>query len=224
MPDILTVEQVEKALDCPATEWEGNCYGVATMIVQKGLIEGRAVYGHFLGEVSKNSPFWNKRAGHPFVQHGWVEFEDGRILDPTRWSLEGVEPYIWVGDAGEEYDEGGNEWRHATRSPWPLFDDSQHDATYRLELLPEIVDELDGLGARLRDPLDPDQMDRDSLDPSHMILEVTVEQVFWLANIPVNRMRNRWHACELFIQIEEHGLKGYIPLDNYNLIMNVGGK
>jgi hypothetical protein len=108
------------------------------------------------------------------------------------------------------------------RPPWPFFDDSQHEKTYKLELMPDIVDELDSLGAKLRDPFDPDQMERDPFDSSHMVLEVTVEQIFWLANIPVNRLSNRWYAEELFKQIEEHGLKGYIPLDNWNLVMNQG--
>jgi hypothetical protein len=222
MSEIPTVEQVVEAIGLPVEKWEGNCYGIASLLAKSGLVEGRPVYGHFLGEVSEKSEMWSARSRHPFVQHGWVELEDGRILDPTRWSFEGVEPYIWVGDAGEEYDEGGNELRAMMMSPWPFFDDSEHDETYMLELLPEIVDELDGIGAQLRDPLDPEQMERDSLDSSHMRIDVTREQLFWLANVPVNRVLNRWHLRELFTQIAEHECKGFVPLDNWNLIMNVG--
>jgi hypothetical protein len=218
--DIPTVEQVVEAIGVPLENWEGNCYGIASLLAESGLVKGRPVYGHFLGKVSEESEMWSARSRHPFVQHGWVELEDGRIVDPTRWSFEAKEPYIWVGEDGQgEYDEGGNELRAAMMGPWPLFDDSQHEQTFHLELLPEIVDELDYLGSKLKDPFDPDQMDRDPLDPEHYQLEVTNEQLFWLANIPVNRLRHRWHARELFTQIEEHGLKGFIPLDNWNMVM-----
>lgn len=34
----LTIEQVEKAIGSPAAKWEGNCYGVASQVVEKGLV------------------------------------------------------------------------------------------------------------------------------------------------------------------------------------------
>lgn len=36
-----------------------------------------------------------------FCRHGWVELEDGCVLDPTRWVFEHVEPYIYVGDPSD---------------------------------------------------------------------------------------------------------------------------
>lgn len=218
-PEQITVEIAVKALDWPIEKWEGNCFAVASQFVKQGLVEGEAVYGAWYGDINTKG-YWRHRAGGPFVRHGWVLLPDGRILDPTRWSFEGVEPYIWIGPGDSpEYDRGNNRLQEMVlnRTPWPHFDDGTGEHLF--ELLPEIVDDLEGGGARLRDPLDPDQMGRDPLDCSHYRLTLTREQVFWIANFPLTRFSTRHHAFEVYTQIEEHGLAAYIPIDNRNAVM-----
>ena len=48
LPD---VHDVAAAIGWPVIDWPGNCYGVACMIVQYKVIDGRPRYGHFRGEV-----------------------------------------------------------------------------------------------------------------------------------------------------------------------------
>jgi len=211
----LSIEEVAEGLDWPVEKWEGNCFAVASQMVEKGIVEGEAVYGHFLGGASKEG-YWAARSDNPFIRHGWIILPDGRILDPTRWSFEAVEPYIWVGENSGEYDRGGNKLLGmiAERRPWPDFDEDA-EKTYKFEWMEEIVMDLENAGAHLRDPLDPDIMERDPLDfgePYHLTL--TGEQVFWIANLPLDAYKIKQRAYEVYLQIREQGLDGFIPLDN----------
>jgi len=218
-PEQITIEAAVKAMDWPVEKWEGNCFAVATQLVKSGLVKGEAVYGAWYGEINPLG-YWGGRAGGMFVRHGWVLLPDGRILDPTRWSFEGVEPYIWIGSGdAKEYDHGNNRLQEMVinRTPWPHFDDGTGE--YLFELLPEIVDDLENGGAVLRDPFDPEQMERDPLDFSHYRLTLTREQVFWIANFPLTRFSTKQHAREVYIQIGEHKLDAYIPIDNRRAVL-----
>lgn len=215
-PEDLTIGYVEKALDWPVEKWEGNCFAVASQMVKQGVVEGKAVYGAWHGLLNSRG-YWKNKAGVPFVRHGWVILADGRILDPTRWSFEAVAPYIWIGRGDhEEYDRGHNRYQEEHMQPWPDSDDGERELLF--ELLPEVVDDLDNRGARLRDPLDPDQMDRDSLDCEHYRLTLTHKQAFWLANFPLTWFSSEHNAREVYTQIAEHGFVGFIPIDNYNAV------
>ena len=210
-PEKLTIGQVVAALDWPTVGWEGNCYAVATQIVKARLVEGRAVYGAWTGLAT--SRYWAHKAHHPFIRHGWIVLSDGRILDPTRWSFEGVPPYIWIGRKDhEEYDEGNNGLAEMVlaRTPWPEPDDSK---TYRFELLSEIVREVERHGAELTE----DEID--GLDYSHIDCDLTGPQVFWLANFPITLYSSLDHAREVFTQIGEHDFKAYVPMDNWARVM-----
>jgi hypothetical protein len=119
-PDKITIKAVERAIGLKAGSWNGKCFEIASGIVAKGLVEGRAVYGHWRGPVHPRSKFAvASTAG--FVRHGWVLLPDGRVLDPTRWAFEHVAPYLYLGDA-DHYDEGGNKLRAAMRGPVPVYD------------------------------------------------------------------------------------------------------
>lgn len=211
-PEQLTVEHVEKALNWPAPQWQGQCYAVATQLVKHGLVEGRAVYGAWYGAINPEG-WWEYKAGTPFVRHGWVLLPDGRILDPTRWSFEGVEPYIWIGPGdAPEYDEGNNTLSEMmlSRTPWPEPDGSK---TYRFELMAEIVREVEHHGAELTE----DEID--GLDYNHIECHLTGPQVFWLANFPITLYSTPDYAREVYTQIEEHGFRAYVPLDNWKAVM-----
>ncbi len=92
------IEEVVKAIDIPVDKWPGQCYGIALAMVEKGIVEGTAVYGHWLGRVHPKAQVFGVRYNHPFQQHGWVIHKDGEtVIDPTRWVFENATPYIFVG-------------------------------------------------------------------------------------------------------------------------------
>src|SRR5262245_4545237 len=109
-PDELTLGLLEEEVGEPAEDWEARCYEIACHAANIIGPEATAVYGHWLGPVSREG-YWAQRAGHPFIPHGWVLLRDGRVLDPTRWSFEAVQPYLFLSVPGPEYDEGGNKMR-----------------------------------------------------------------------------------------------------------------
>ncbi len=98
-----TLEECEKALGEKAEKWGGRCFEVASRIVEAGLVDGVAVYGHWVGDVHPESMFARKSVRLPFVQHGWVQLADGRVLDPTRWEFEHVAPYLFVGEEPDHW-------------------------------------------------------------------------------------------------------------------------
>jgi hypothetical protein len=182
------VAQIVKKTGHPVDSWRGNCHAVACDLVEEGLVKGTAVYGHFFGYISPDSPEFG---GRPMAHHGWVRTPDGKIVDPTRWVFENVEPYVWVGDANDEdYDEGSNRLRAALLKPAPEFDDSQ-----RVHLVPghfsHIVTALFGT--------------------PHTVL--SLNQIHWLANVSPDTLGN--HTADIYEWIrDEVELPGFIPIDN----------
>jgi hypothetical protein len=121
-PEFLTVADVAAAFADEPPRWVAQCYGVALSIVGSGLAEGRAAYGHYYGPIARGSHF-EPHAERPFQRHGWVLLADGRILDPTRWVFEAVEPYLCLIAPSDQrhaqYDEGGDRVRSTMGSPAP---------------------------------------------------------------------------------------------------------
>lgn len=201
-----TLQQCVDAIEIPIEGWAGNCYAIACAIVSAGLVEefnGVAVYGHWGGDVHPDSHF-AECEGRPFVQHGWILLEDGRIMDPTRWGFDAKEPYLFIGHNSGEYDEGGNKWRDAMMEPPPSWnkDDSQYeinkhvlktDAWNHVERLLNCTDGY--------------------CDDDVPIGQFCGAQLFWLANCPYSVLQP--HASEVYRALERCGMKAFIPMDNY---------
>jgi hypothetical protein len=92
-----TLAECEKAIGSKAEQWVARCYEISCAIVAASLVDGEAVYGHWIGDIASGSHFANRGQRLPFVQHGWILLKDGRVLDPTRWVFEDVAPYLYVG-------------------------------------------------------------------------------------------------------------------------------
>ena len=107
-PEDLTIEICEKGIKEPAHKWHKRCHEIAHRIVDAGLVEGSVCYGHYLGPIDPDGR-WSNREGLAFQRHGWILLPDGRILDPTRFSFENKDPYLYIGENADEYDEGGYE-------------------------------------------------------------------------------------------------------------------
>ncbi len=98
-----TLAECEEAIGEQAEAWVARCYEISCAIVAAGLVDGEAVYGHWLGKVAPGSHFADRKK-LPFIPHGWILLKDGRVLDPTRWVFENVKPYLYVGQEPDSWD------------------------------------------------------------------------------------------------------------------------
>jgi hypothetical protein len=199
---MITIAELEARTKLPAPEWAGKCYEVACVAAE--LVDGAVpVYGHYLGLVVQGTLFEDVACG--FVQHGWVQLPDGRVLDPTRWVFEGAVPYIWVG-SDDEYDEGGNRFREALLGPPPPFDADGEVFEVTANELPaagwQVIEKLLDLDAQYLEGLEPGWLCR--------------EQLFWLANVDPRRMRGQARA--IYAMLEQFELRGFIPIDNLRMV------
>lgn len=95
---------IANEIEIPLDEWPGNCHVIASNILKKMPIQGmRLCRGHWTGYINKESVYRTS-----FIQqHSWLELEDGRILDPTRWAITSPKiPSIYIG-LNDNYDEFG---------------------------------------------------------------------------------------------------------------------
>jgi hypothetical protein len=152
----------------------------------------RVMRGHYDGPVHPRSPF-----SRGLQQHSWLELEDGRILDPTRWTLDRPHaPYIYLGVC-DHYDAGGRALAAAMPPPFPGTGPDFSDRIARLSeaargrlaaALESGTRAPDQLWARLRDAL--------RIDPAQLNEPATIYEM----------------AREL-------GLKALIPFDSWQRVM-----
>lgn len=198
--DRLTIAQLESVFGTPADQWHGRCFEVATAAARCIGGDAVAVYGHYLGDVDMDG-YWAASWGRPFIQHGWVRLGDGRILDPTRFSFENVCPYIFVvsiDSTHPDYDEGGNEWRRAIMRPAPVRQAGQKSV--KLVTGPEIRAML------------ASTLGRENVVESSRHLDLSIDQIFWLANAPYDLFGKQ--VFDVYEAIcASHGPQA-IPIDN----------
>lgn len=197
-----SLAEAVRRIDLPANEWAGNCYALACYFVKYGLVKGTAVYGHWTGEVHPES-YFGARAHSPFIQHGWVLLENGNIVDPTRWAFEAKEPYIHIGPPSSEYDEGGNQFKAALRRPPPSFNPDDQTVELTSGILPTAPWKF------LEDLL---RIDISEQEPGR----ITIEQLFWVANLPVRDLGR--HAEAIYSAFEKVGMGAAIPKDNREMV------
>lgn len=197
-----TVTRFEKALGERAQAWSGRCYEIACAIVKKRLVDGVAVYGHWLGPVHRRSPLYRERA--PFSRHGWVSLEGGNVLDPTRWVFEAASPYIYIGPVGDVYDEGGNKWRRAVQPDPPPYDDSDRQYEITAQILPSAGWNFVERYLRIW---------QSDTQPVGFLTE---PQLLYLANAPLDDLGE--HAAAIYQALTKLGRRGLIPIDNYDRV------
>ena len=180
--------QIAQLIGIPVDKWPGNCYGIAQAVIESGFIrDGKLRYGHWHGFIHPESPGFG---GRQFTHHAWIQAGD-RIVDPTRWVFENVDPYIYKGPADDDdYDFGGNRLRKSMMKPIPDFDDSKQCYD-----LPESVKPFVQMMAGSQ---------RD---------EVSINQVMWFANLPLDMLQDKAECVYKWIS-NDVGFPGFIPLDN----------
>lgn len=99
----LSPKKLADAIGIPLVHWQGNCFGVAKAINETLDLRGKVVWGDYIGKITPLAFkfFGSKRP----IKHGWIMWEDGLVLDPTRWIFEAVQPYIYIGPA-DAYENG----------------------------------------------------------------------------------------------------------------------
>jgi len=190
------VHTLAERIGIPIEQWPGACYGIAGAVQE--VFGGELRYGHWLGPVSDGCPVEGFKSGAPFQRHGWLELDDGSIVDPTRWVFEGVEPYVYEGP-NDYYDAGGNQFREAMLGPCPDYDPNEErttlavwkfDANAHRFVMQEIFEGAPG---------------------------ITAPMAYWLANLPLQRLGP--HARPVYLALVDCGLRARIPIDNYMLVM-----
>jgi hypothetical protein len=184
---MLTVRDIEIALDFSVIGWEDCCYGIAQGCVNHKLVEGTAVYGHYTGFVHQKSSYYKK----PIIRHGWVILDDGRIFDPTRWCFENKKPYLYYGVNNNDYDEGGQTVRTHNR-PIPEFNFEDKKI--------------------LIDFGDAERCILDLLQLYEAPPFWTEPLVFYVANAHYDLMGD--YAVSIYNALKDAGLIAFIPIDN----------
>ena len=194
--NIPTIKQIEKGINLPAKKWEGRCYEIASLILKSKLVKGKLRYGHYKGEVAKNSIFFG-RSSAGFCRHGWIELSNGMVIDPTRWCFEGKKPYLFIQRKSKEYDVGGNEFRTSMAGGCPSFSE-----TGRHFPIPKNINKI--ISTVL-----PQKQE-----------EVSMNQMFWLANYDPGSWNNIKQAKQVYdwICTQNYHCQALIPIDNYKLV------
>lgn len=194
----LTIAAAECAVGSPISEWAGRCYEVSCTLVEAKLVDGEAVYGHWLGPIAPGS-YFGHRAGTPFVRHGWIVLPDDKVVDPTRFSFTGDRPGIYCGPNGPEYDEGGNQWLSKTRQPFP-----EDDGSAKIELSRRI---LSSDAWRFVEELVGDEV---ALEQG--VAMFTQRQLHWIATAPYTSFGRFAH--QVYGALDVVGAGGFVPFDN----------
>lgn len=200
-------QMLVKKVGTPDT-WISNCYYMACVAVEQCRVPGDAVYGLWKGPVHPQSYFHGKGVVG-FIRHGWVQLDDGRVLDPTRWVFEAAAPYVYVG-ANDHYDEGANQLREMTMRPAPAWDaeETQLKFTCSSEAWTR-VEKLLNLEALYA-------------DDNYRVGDIDRAQAFWLANLPPDHLQP--YTWEIYQWLKENDLQIAVPMDNWKMVERLNNK
>ena len=206
-PDSVGV--IAAAIGVPVEQWKGNCYGIAcTMVSELKIPNARAVYGHYHGPIAPGS-FFKSHRGQLVTRHGWIVMEGKLVIDPTRWVFEDVDPYLYIGEVNDEYDEGGDQIRQEWNDvrPAPRYgSDGDRDAVLHLhgESLVFVTQLMPDSPVKL--------IPGETVEHAKATVTLNVPQVFWLANL--SRHKLGLHAVEVYQAPVDAGQTAAIPWDN----------
>jgi hypothetical protein len=198
-------QKLEKCIGIPAEQWVSRCHEISALALETGCYTGYLRYGMYLGSIAPECRVagWQEyqRSGVP-IRHGWIEQKSGRIIDPTRWVFTAESPHISIimpdDQEYQEYDPGAQQFKMLFLTPPPLRQPGDRELA---EFQPQGT-LLGWVRASLEDTQGP---------------PFTVQQVFWLANLPP-RLLGRW-AKPLYLALNVSELRGAIPVDYWDLVM-----
>ena len=199
-----SIADVAAAIGTPVDAWPGKCDHIVHAVLDAGLFPGaKARYGQYAGLVDKKSDL----AASPWQQHGWIELQDGTVIDPTRWVFEAADPYIATIPPGDrrqrQYDVGGA--RHEGRLRGPPPGPHEHSPNQK-SVTPCPLDTTDPAAlAFIRKNF--------TCEPA----QLTIYQVNWLAN--TSRAELGKAMMPIYRAIEAAGQKGLVPGDLWSAAM-----
>lgn len=197
------------AIDRPLDTWAGDCHGIATAIRDLVPVPGmRLARGHYTGFVARSSRFARGGRGGWIgpVQHSWLVAPDGRILDPTRWTLERPgTPDIYLGPC-DVYDEGGRAMAAAAPPPFP-----GRGPDFSSSILALSAQDRVSLAAalELRTPSCAAQ-------PDTAILARMSESIRRLAQRDPDELRD---PATFYTLLDRAGLRSIVPIDSWARVM-----
>lgn len=209
----MSMEEVATLMNWPLETWPGNCFGVASQLVEAlNWTDATAVYGNFIGEVSPECSLFY---GRPVVHHGWILTAQGCVVDPTRWVFDASAPAIKIlkpWEASKEelavYDEGGEELARMRHGDAPTFVEGER--TFELRG-PGIPPELAFIVmCRLTPPGRP---------PS-VLKQVSLTQVRWLANTPYTDWGDS--AGTVYAWLDSIKCHAFVPVDFWKRAIREG--
>lgn len=185
------------------------------------------VRGHWTGPCAEGS-YFAMRSGGPFVQHSWIEAPGllvmppmrqpsrvdpneilsdrpalvNPIIDPTRFSFDGKDPYIYVGP-NDYYDAGGNAWRMANLPTLLPYDSTKE------QIKLDVSHAVHGWV----------QLQTEQHGNEYPYATYTYALVMWLANLPLPMLGEM--ARPIFRAIVKAGHAAAIPLDNRLMVLGV---
>lgn len=192
------VDEAERAIEMPASEWHGRCFEIATKVLESGILDDlqqrvgklHAVYGKYCGPVAPGSYF----DGKPIIQHGWIENESGLVIDPTRFVFAGENPYLWFGSSSD-YDLGGQRLKNAMHMPAPDFTPEKADALTNGDMQTrEAFDRLLGGAGR-------------AVETG----SVGIAQMFWIGTLSLDTLGE--DVALIYEEFKAQGKKGFVPID-----------
>jgi len=147
----------------------------------------------YTGDVLKGNQF----SGKPLIRHGWLELEEGIVIDPTYWVFVNEEPGLRVCGV-EEYDMAARRLRSVVLK--------DHGA-------PEFKDEDGVVRWPINDP-DVTRAVHDLLGQQSRVDEglITKNQARWLGNRPLSDLKT--NAAPIYRALDLLGSRAFIPLDN----------
>jgi hypothetical protein len=209
----MTVAEVAELLNWPLASWPGNCFGVASQLVEAlNWSDATAVYGTFNGDVSPDCDLFY---GKPVIHHGWVLTSQGCIVDPTRWVFDAAEPAVtilkpWEASAEEleVYDEGGETLARLRQEVIPQFVEGER--TFELSG-PGVSKELVFIISSRLAP-------RGTMPVT--LERVSLTQVRWLANMPYSD----WGAAAgpVYTWLASVSCKALVPFDFWKRAVREG--
>lgn len=198
-------EEAQELVGLAIEEWDGACHGVSLALAPR--LGGVVRRGLFLGETKPGAVFHQRPC-----QHSWIELSDGSVCDPTRHAFD-LSPRwpLWVGPA-DEYDIG------ACRSTGPAghapdFLESEHDPVLLECPEAEYIAQLVGAW-----------QDNYGGEDEDLWVLLSIEQVFWLANLPVKDeerpgVLSRFFAGGVYEALVAAGQRAAIPVDRRHWIL-----
>lgn len=189
---------ISREISIPLKDWAGNCHGVAKGILERLPVAGmRLVRGHYDGFISRDSVYRGS-----VQQHSWLELDDGRILDPTRWCMDRPDkPYLYIGE-NDAYDEAGIMLSCMTRtaaraSIWSIGAPQPEDHVARI---------LEGLKPELRAEI------HEAIGGASS----TAYSVFEAIAAPVEHLKD---PERLYRALEAGGMRALLKMDNWIRVM-----